>query len=98
VSNPAFGTRGLYVSIVSALGGTPRFRKPELIAQAASLLAAEEAERRRRVIFVVDEAHLLSPDQLEGRGRTQHEVAGAGPGAVDGFEGWPPEGTFRWYE
>jgi type II secretory pathway predicted ATPase ExeA len=65
VSNPAFGTRGLYVSIVSALGGTPRFRKPELIAQAACLLAAEEAERHRRVIFVVDEAHLLSPDQLE---------------------------------
>jgi type II secretory pathway predicted ATPase ExeA len=43
----------------------PRFRKPELIAQAACLLAAEEAERHRRVIFVVDEAHLLLPDQLE---------------------------------
>lgn len=25
VANPAFGTRGLYVTIVSALGATPRF-------------------------------------------------------------------------
>lgn len=65
VANPAFGTRGLYVAIVTALGGTPRFRKPELIAQAAALLAAEEAERHRRVVFVIDEAHLLAPDQLE---------------------------------
>jgi type II secretory pathway predicted ATPase ExeA len=31
----------------------------------ASLLAAEEAERHRRVVFVIDEAHLLSPEQLE---------------------------------
>jgi Type II secretory pathway, component ExeA (predicted ATPase) len=35
------------------------------MAQAAELLAAEEAERHRRVILVVDEAHLLSPAQLE---------------------------------
>ena len=27
--------------------------------------AAEEAERHRRVVFVIDEAHLLAPDQLE---------------------------------
>ena len=33
--------------------------------QAANLLAAEEAERHRRVLIVVDEAHLLSPAQLE---------------------------------
>jgi len=54
VSNPAFGIRGIYVAIVSALGAVPRFRKPELIAQAASLLAAEEAERHRRVVFIID--------------------------------------------
>jgi type II secretory pathway predicted ATPase ExeA len=65
VSNPSYGCRGLSVSIVAALGGIPRFRKPELIAQTAALLAAEEAERHRRVIFVLDEAHLLTPDQLE---------------------------------
>jgi type II secretory pathway predicted ATPase ExeA len=65
VANPAFGTRGLYVTIVTALGGTPRYRKAELIAQTADLLAAEDAERHRRVVLVVDEAHLLTPDQLE---------------------------------
>jgi type II secretory pathway predicted ATPase ExeA len=65
VANPAFGSRGLYVSLVRALGGAPRHRKAELIAQTADLLAAEEAERHRRVVFVVDEAHLLTPEQLE---------------------------------
>ncbi len=35
------------------------------MAQAQILLAAEELERRRRVILVVDEAQLLTPAQLE---------------------------------
>ncbi len=33
--------------------------------QAADLLAAEVAERHRRVVLIVDEAHLLEPAQLE---------------------------------
>lgn len=65
IANPAFGTRGLYVSIVTTLGATPRFHKAEVMAQATALLAAEEAERHRRVVIVVDEAHLLTPAQLE---------------------------------
>jgi type II secretory pathway predicted ATPase ExeA len=65
VSNPAFGTRGLYVTIVRALGDQPRYQRAELMAQAADLLAAEIAERHRRVVLVVDEAHLLQPAQLE---------------------------------
>ncbi|MGH8993887.1 MAG: ExeA family protein, partial [Acidimicrobiia bacterium] len=65
VPNPAFGTRGLYVTIVRALGAAPRFHKAEVMAQAVELLAAEEAERHRRVVLVIDEAHLLTPDQLE---------------------------------
>ena len=65
IPNPAFGTRGLYVTIVAALGANPRFHKAEVMRQAADLLAAEEAERHRRVVLVVDEAHLLSPAQLE---------------------------------
>src|SRR5438128_193272 len=43
----------------------PRAQKAELIAQAQTLLAAEKHERRRRVVFIIDEAHLLAPDQLE---------------------------------
>jgi type II secretory pathway predicted ATPase ExeA len=65
IANPAFGTRGLYVTVVRALGATPRFFKAEVMAQAQELLEAEEAERHRRVVIVVDEAHLLSPAQLE---------------------------------
>ncbi|MDP9403451.1 MAG: ATP-binding protein, partial [Actinomycetota bacterium] len=57
--------RGLYVSIVRALGADPRFHKAEVMAQAADLLAAEEAERHRRVVVVIDEAHLMTPAQLE---------------------------------
>jgi type II secretory pathway predicted ATPase ExeA len=65
VPNPAFGTRGLYVTIVRALGALPRSMKAELMAQAESLLAAEEQERRRRVVLIIDEAHLLTSEQLE---------------------------------
>jgi len=80
VPNPAFGTRGLYVTIVSALGGHPRFHKAEVMAQAASLLAAEESERHRRVVLVIDEAHLLSPAQLEElRLLTNSEMDSASP-------------------
>ena len=63
--NPAVGARGLYAGIVTALGGTPRFHKAALIPQTAELLAAEEHERGRAVVLVLDEAHLLGPDQLE---------------------------------
>ena len=65
VANPAFGTRGLYVQVVRALGAQPRYLKAELMAQAADLLAAETAERHRTVVLIVDEAHLLQPGQLE---------------------------------
>lgn len=65
IANPAFGTRGLYVTIVRALGAAPRYQRAELMVQAADLLATEEAERHRRVVLVCDEAHLLEPAQLE---------------------------------
>ena len=65
LANPSGGCRGLYVAITTALGATPRFHKAEAIAQVANLLAAEQAERHRKVVFLIDEAHLLSPEQLE---------------------------------
>jgi type II secretory pathway predicted ATPase ExeA len=80
VANPAFGTRGLYVTIVSALGAAPRFHKVEVMAQAANLLAAEETERHRRVVIIIDEAHLLTPAQLEEiRLLTNAEMDSASP-------------------
>ncbi|MDQ3293881.1 MAG: AAA family ATPase [Actinomycetota bacterium] len=65
LGNPAIGARGLYAAIVTALGGVPRFHKASLIPQCADALAAEENERGKRVVVVVDEAHLLAADQLE---------------------------------
>lgn len=65
LANPAIGTRGIYTEIVAHLGGEPRFHKATLIPQAADLLAAEREERKKRVLLIVDEAHLLSASQLE---------------------------------
>ena len=65
VATPTFGVRGLYLTIVHALGAKPRAQKADLIAQTQTLLAAEEHERRRRVAVIIDEAHLLAPEQLE---------------------------------
>jgi type II secretory pathway predicted ATPase ExeA len=80
IANPAFGTRGLYVTIVRALGAEPRYLKAELMAQAGDLLAAETDERHRRVVLVVDEAHLMQPDQLEEiRLLTNSELDSASP-------------------
>jgi type II secretory pathway predicted ATPase ExeA len=63
--NPAVGARGIYTQIVRALGATPRFYRATLIPQATELLAAETAERGKTVVLVLDEAHLLSVEQLE---------------------------------
>ncbi|MHB8329111.1 MAG: ExeA family protein, partial [Acidimicrobiales bacterium] len=66
LGNPSVGVRGLYSTIVTTLGGTPRFHRASLIPQAADALATEEHERGRRVVVVLDEAHLLDAEQLEG--------------------------------
>ena len=63
--NPAIGARGIYTHIVSALGATPRFYRATLIPQATDLLAAESSERGKTVVLILDEAHLLSAEQLE---------------------------------
>jgi type II secretory pathway predicted ATPase ExeA len=63
--NPATGTRGIYVGIITKLGATPRFYKAEMINQTIELLAAEENERGRSVVLICDEAHLLNTEQLE---------------------------------
>lgn len=83
LANPAMGARGLYAEIVSRLGGEPRFHKAALIAQATSLLGIEAAERGRRVVLVVDEAHLLDAAQLEElRLLTNAEMDSASPFAL----------------
>jgi len=54
LGNPAVGGRGLYHGIVTALGGIPRFHKSALIPQTTDLLAAEDHERGRTVVLVLD--------------------------------------------
>lgn len=63
--NPTIGGRGLLILIVSTLGGNPRFYRARVVPQAAEALPLAESERGRRVLVVVEEAHLLQSDQLE---------------------------------
>jgi type II secretory pathway predicted ATPase ExeA len=63
--NPTVGVRGVYATIVSALGQTPRFYRVSLCPQAHDALSAERNERGRQVVFIVDEAHLLDSECLE---------------------------------
>jgi type II secretory pathway predicted ATPase ExeA len=66
LGTPGVGLRGIYTTIVNRLGGSPRFHNASLIPQAQDLLAAEAAERGKYVTVILDEAHLLSADSLEG--------------------------------
>jgi type II secretory pathway predicted ATPase ExeA len=78
--NPAVGARGIHHAIVTALGGVPRFHHATLIPQATEARAVEHAERGRVPILVIDEAHLLAHDQLEGiRMLTNHDLDSRSP-------------------
>ena len=80
LANPTVGTHGRDVTIVRALGAVPRGYKADLLAQAQDLLAAEAHERRRRVVLLVDEAHLREPQQVEElRLRTSAEMDAQSP-------------------
>jgi type II secretory pathway predicted ATPase ExeA len=75
LANPIIGERGIYAHIVRALGGVPRFHKASLVPQAAELLSAEEHERARCPVLIIDEAHLLRGEQLEEvRMLTNHDM------------------------
>lgn len=65
LANPMVGARGIHYHLVTHLGGIPQFHRPALISQTAELLAAEHDERRKAVVLIVDEAHLLDNEQLE---------------------------------
>jgi type II secretory pathway predicted ATPase ExeA len=80
LGNPSVGARGIYRAVVTALGAIPHPHTAALIPQAADALAAEQAERGRTPVLVLDEAHLLAHDQLEAvRMMTNHELDSASP-------------------
>ncbi len=66
LGTPGVGLRGTYAAITSALGGVPHLHQSALIPQTQDLLAAEAAERAKKALIVVDEAHLLAAETLEG--------------------------------
>ena len=66
LGTPGVGLRGIYTTIITGLGGVPRFHHAALIPQAQELLAAESAERGKQVVLICDEAHLLDGECLEG--------------------------------
>jgi type II secretory pathway predicted ATPase ExeA len=83
IPNPQVGARGIHHAVVAALGGVPRVHHATLIPQAAGHLAAELAERGRLPVLLIDEAHLLSHDQLEAiRMLTSAQLDSASPLAV----------------
>ena len=83
IPNPQVGARGIHHAVVAALGGVPRVHHATLIPQAAEHLAAELAERGRLPVLLIDEAHLLSHDQLEAiRMLTSAQLDSASPLAV----------------
>jgi type II secretory pathway predicted ATPase ExeA len=78
--NPQIGVRGLHGALAMALGQAPRFHHATLIPQVEAALAAEADERGRNVILAVDEAHLLTGEQLEAaRMLTNHQLDSGSP-------------------
>ena len=63
--NPQVGVRGIHEAIITAFGANPTNLSSRLITQATTALAAERDERGRTPVLVLDEAHLLSYEQLE---------------------------------
>jgi type II secretory pathway predicted ATPase ExeA len=65
LGNPMIGVRGIHEAIVTAFGGAPTNLSSRLVRQASAALTAERDERGRTPVLVLDEAHLLSYEQLE---------------------------------
>lgn len=63
--NPLIGVRGIYEELVNAFGQTASHLGSRLMVQASKALAAEREERGRTPVLVIDEAHLLTYEQLE---------------------------------
>jgi type II secretory pathway predicted ATPase ExeA len=63
--NPMIGVRGIHEAIVTVTGGSPTNLSSRLVTQSRAALAAERDERGRTPVLVLDEAHLLSYEQLE---------------------------------
>ena len=78
--DPTVRGRRLHHRLVASPRGQPLTHHATLAPQAADALAAEHAERGRTATVVVEEAHLLSHDQLEAiRLLTNHDLDSSSP-------------------
>jgi type II secretory pathway predicted ATPase ExeA len=78
--NPQIGVRGIHGAVALALGQTPRFHHATLIPQVETALAAEADERGRHVLLAIDEAHMMTGEQLEAvRMLTNHDLDSGSP-------------------
>lgn len=59
------GLRGFYHELITTLGAEPAFFRAEIASQVKSLIAAETAEKRKRLVVIVDEAHALPVELME---------------------------------
>src|SRR5262249_21426616 len=82
-ANPTIGGRGILSPLLAPLGGPPPPPPPIPLPPAADALATAVAERGRRVVLLVDEAHLLTHEQLEDlRMLTSADMDSRSPAAV----------------
>ncbi|MFF3967090.1 hypothetical protein ACFYZI_36720 [Streptomyces griseorubiginosus] len=65
IPNPMIGVRGIHEVSVNTFGQTPSHLGSRLTVQTGKVLLAEREERGRIPVLVVDEAHLMSYEQLE---------------------------------
>jgi len=63
--NPMIGTRGICEEVLNIFGQRPSHLGSRLFTQVSKALIAEREERGRTPVLVLDEAHLLSYEQLE---------------------------------
>ncbi|MEQ4726257.1 AAA family ATPase [Nonomuraea sp. B19D2] len=63
--NPMIGVRGIHEEIVNTFGQHPAHLGSRLAVQVGKALLAEREERGRTPVLVLDEAHLLTYEQLE---------------------------------
>ena len=66
IPDPTIGLKGINTTIVTALGGQPHYAAANLAIQTSQLLSGERDERGRTPILVIDEAHLLTNQNLDG--------------------------------
>jgi type II secretory pathway predicted ATPase ExeA len=78
--NPMIGVRGIHEAIVTTFGAALTNLSSRLVTQAAAALTAERDERGRTPVLVLDEAHLLTYEQLETiRMLTNHAIDAESP-------------------